>query len=529
VFKKTSIFLQHRLNQQKTRFKKRIFLVLAFLLLGGLGSILAIFLYFSMSLPSINKLSEMMLAQSSVIYDRNGEELYILHGDENRTVVPLAQIPDAVVRGTLAIEDQSFFEHHGFAWKGITKAVISELTNFGGHRMGGSTLTQQLVKNLLLSSEKTYTRKVKELILALRIELKLDKEEILGLYLNSIPYGANAYGVGQASLTFFDKNVSEIALPEAAILAALPKAPSFYSPYGPNVHSKVKFTAEELAEMEFATYDNFLAKYGEDKIVLGLLPTKLNLKNNSITVPGRTSAVLNRMQELGFIDEMQKKEAEEILLAYVFADHRSDIKAPHFVMYVRDILEKQYGKEVLQAGGLKIYTTLDYKIQAEAEKILQEQCVKNEKQYGAKNAALVTVNSKTGEILSMIGSRDYWEEENDGNVNVILSRRLPGSSFKPFAYAAAFAAGYAPGTVTFDLEMDFGNGYKPKNFDGSFRGPVSFRRALGNSLNIPAIQAGILGGLQRTYDLAEVSVPTKSDIEKAQNIFQKYFSSVIIR
>ncbi|MBT4936348.1 hypothetical protein HON22_00360, partial [Candidatus Peregrinibacteria bacterium] len=222
-----------------------------------------------------------------------------------------------------------------------------------------------------------------------------------------------------------------------------------------------------------------------------------------IIIPGRTTLVLNRMEELGYIVEKERVITEKKLAHYVFQKYRIEIKAPHFVMYVRDILEEKFGKEFVNAGGLKIYTTLDYELQQKAEEIVKDQALKNESRYGAKNASAMVVNPESGEILSMVGSRDYWDEENDGNVNIMIQRRLPGSSFKPFSYASAFLKGYAPATIAFDTETDFGNGYTPQNYDGEFRGPVSMRKALGGSLNIPAVKAGILGGLQETYNLSK--------------------------
>lgn len=466
-------------------------------------SVFLFFLWILKDLPSVSNIDNIVFAQSSIIYDRNGEELYTLHGDENRKSVSIEKIPDSVIRATIAIEDHEFYDHQGFSVTGYTKAVLSEVLHFGEHKRGGSTLTQQFVKNTFLNSEKTYTRKIKELILALQVEYNFSKDKILEMYLNSIPYGSNAFGVEQASLTFFGKEVSNIDLGEATVLASLPKAPSFYSPYGNNVHSSIDYDSEELLALEVNTYQELLETLGESRIKLGLLPLKLELNNSSeIIIPGRTSLVLGRMYDLGFISEDKKDQTEKYLSSYEFQRNVVDIKAPHFVMYVRQLLEDKYGKEFLNAGGLRIYTTLDYNLQKKAEEIVKKQAEINEERYDATNAASLVINHQTGEILSMVGSRDYFSEAIDGNVNVIMQRRLPGSSFKPFAYAAAFQAGYSPATVVFDTETDFGDGYKPQNYDGKFRGPVSLRNALGNSLNIPAIKAGVMGGQQNTYNLA---------------------------
>ncbi len=506
-FKITSIIASlHRLKSQKSGFQwlKKFMVFILFALAVATVALIIFLLWIIKDLPNISNINEIVFAESSIIYDRNGEELYTIHGDENRKTVPIEKIPDSLIKSTIAIEDATFFEHSGFSWKGYTRALLSEIVNFGSHKGGGSTLTQQFIKNTFLSSEKTYTRKIKELILSLQLEWKFEKDEILAMYLNSIPYGSNSFGVEQASLTFFGKPVEKINLAESAILAALPQAPSRYSPYDNNKTTKLIIPEEKIKEIDVSSYLELLEEIGEESIELGLLPMEIELNNGSkIIIPGRTSAVLGRMVELGFIEEEVKDKTEKELANFSFKTFRVDIKAPHFVMYVKSLLEETYGKEFVSAGGLKIYTTLDYELQKKAEEILKERSEINEKKYGAKNAALISIIPKTGEIISMVGARDYWDEENDGKVNVILQRRLPGSSFKPFAYAAAFSSGYAPATVVFDLQTDFGNNYKPKNFDGLYRGPISMRRALGNSLNIPAIKAGILGGLEKTYNIAK--------------------------
>ena len=505
--KKSSVFTRHRLKQESKKnsgIKKFLlgFMLLIFSIILAIGVFLLLIIK---DLPNISEINEIIFAQSSIIYDRNGEELYTIHGNENRKVVPIETIPDNLIQATIAIEDAAFFEHYGFSIKGFTRAVISEVVNFGAHKGGGSTLTQQFVKNTFLSSEKTYTRKIKELILSLQLELKFSKDEILGMYLNSIPYGANSHGAEQASLTFFGKGVADLSLAESTILAALPKAPTFYSPYGTHIYTSIDVPEEEIQSISAKDYSEFFQKMnGEQTIRLGLLPKKIQLANEQeIIIPGRTILVLDRMQSLGFISEQQYENAYQELLDLKFQKLRTEIKAPHFVMYVRSLLEEKYGTEFLNAGGLKIYTTLDYKLQEKAEEIVAEQAEKNEKKYNANNAALISLKPETGEILAMVGSKDYWNEEIDGNVNVILQRRLAGSSFKPFAYAAAYSQGYAPSSIFFDVETDFGDGYIPQNYNGEFIGPVSLRTALGNSLNIPSVKASILGGTQRTYNIAK--------------------------
>ena len=492
------------LKKNKSNILKFFLLGLSFTIFLSIISLTLFIIFLIKDLPNISNIKEIIFAQSSIIYDRNQVELYTLHGDENRKMVALEKIPDSLIQATLAIEDSDFFEHQGFSVKGYLKAIFSEFIYFGAHKRGGSTITQQFVKNTFLSSEKTYIRKLKELILSLQLEWKYSKEEILEMYLNSIPYGSNAFGVEQASLTFFGKKVEHLQTEESTILAALPKAPSYYSPYGSHARTKTHLNANDLQEIQAQNYGDFIKNIGAENIDFGLLPKKITIKNEqNIILQGRTNLVLNRMKTLGYLSELETELLTEKLVNFKFKKNITNIRAPHFVLYVRDLLEEKYGKDIVNAGGLKIYTTLDYKLQKYAEKVVTEQVEKNTKFYQAKNAALVAVQPQTGEIIAMVGSKDYWDKENDGNVNVILQRRLPGSSFKPFAYAAAFNAGYSPATVVFDLETDFGNGYKPQNYDGNFRGPVSFRYALGNSLNIPAIKAGIVGGLNKTYNLAK--------------------------
>lgn len=501
-----SIIARHKQQEGKIQasFLKKL-MYAGGLFLASIIVLSSIFLLFIVKdLPNLSNINEIIFSESSIIYDRDGEELYTLHGDENRKIIPSSEIPDDLVFSTMAIEDDKFFEHHGFSFTGIIKAVLSEVLHFGEHKQGGSTLTQQFVKNTFLTREKTYTRKIKELILSLQIEWKFSKDDIMAMYLNSIPYGSNAYGVEQASQMFFGKHAQNLTLAESVILAALPQAPTYYSPYGEHIRTSINLPEEEIKNISANNYAEFLDAVGEDILEWGLLPKKQELRPKvQIMLPGRTSLVLNRMRDLGFISKSLRDETEIQLTNFTFKKYHTEIKAPHFVMYVRDILEQKYGKEFVQAGGLKIYTTLDSKLQEFAEITLKDQVEKNIKRYGANNAALISAIPKTGEILAMVGSRDYWNEEIDGNVNVNLQRRLPGSSFKPFAYAAAFSAGYAPATVLFDLETDFGNDYKPKNFDGTFHGPITMRNALGHSLNIPAIKTGMLGGLQRTYDIAK--------------------------
>ena len=414
----------------------------------------ATFAFFAKDLPDPEEVLARSIAQSTKIYDRTGQVLlYEVHGEQKRTVVPLENIPLIMRRATLAAEDDKFYEHFGLDISSLVRAL---LTSGGG---GASTITQQYIKNALLTSERTVARKIKEIILTLELERRYSKDDILGFYLNQIPYGANAYGVEAAAQTFFGKSIKDVTLVEAATLAALPKAPSYLSPYGSN--------PEALA--------------------------------------ARRQYVLNRLAKLKYITDAEKEAAKNSKVA--FTPQRAAIVAPHFVFYVRELLESRYGKEVLETGGLKITTTLDATLQGEAEKIVQDRAADNEKRFKIGNAAAVVLDPATGQILSLVGSRDYFDQTHDGNVNVITRLRQPGSSFKPFVYAAAFEKGYTPNTTIFDAETVFltaaNKSYLPNNYDGLFRGPVSMRSALAQSLNIPAVKTLYLVGVEPALQYAE--------------------------
>ncbi len=449
---------------------KRVF---AWIILGGLAFALSVLLIFTLlvaflaiGLPDVRNFDKLAGIESTIIYDREGGILYTIHGEENRKYVPLSEISPYLQQATIAIEDDQFYEHSGFDIPGIAKGALYEIFGIGGRR-GGSTITQQLAKNAFLSSKRTYTRKLKELILSIRLERAYDKNKILELYLNRIPYGNNAYGAEMATKMYFGKMAKDLTLGEASILAALPKAPTFYSPYGPNLYSKSE---------------------GGTDYTIGLIGTA--------QIPGRADIVLKRMNELGFINDDKQLTALDEIRHIAFQKYREVIKAPHFVFYIKTLLEEQFGKDVMAQGGLQVYTTLDPKLQTVAETAIAEQIKFSKDAHGVSNAALFSLNAKTGEILSMVGSADYFDEEAHGNVNHVFAKRQPGSSFKPFVYAKAFLNGYGPATVLYDTPTNFGSNYKPQNYDGIFQGPMSIRRALGQSRNIPALKAYFLAGQQ---------------------------------
>ncbi|MFA5131583.1 MAG: PBP1A family penicillin-binding protein [Patescibacteria group bacterium] len=442
----------------KKSLKKKLFLsaltLLGIFIIVGLATVA----WLSRDLPNPNQLINRQIAQSTKIYDRTGENvLYEISGDERRTLVPLKDIPNYVKEATVSIEDKNFYKHGAFSiWAMARTAVTNVIYR---RSAGGSTLTQQFIKNAVLSNEKTFTRKIKELILAYQLEKKFSKDDILQMYLNEIPYGSNAYGVEAASEKYFGKSVRDVSLPEAAILAALPQSPSRYSPYG----------------------------------------------DNKDILLSRKDYVLDLMAEQGYISAEERDNAKKQEI--VFKPRDNNITAPHFVMYIKEMLAEKYGEKMVEQEGLKIYTTLDLYKQKIAEQIITEKTKDYPTKYGANNAALVSIDPKTGQILAMVGSRDYFDDSIDGQVNVATRPRQPGSSMKPIVYAALFEKGYTPNTILYDVVTNFStdpaNPYTPHDYDLKERGPVTIRQALAGSLNVPAVKAIYLAGINNVIDLAE--------------------------
>lgn len=409
-------------------------------------------LWWSRDLPDPENINDRRVAESTKIFDASGSHLLYEIGEVHRTRIPLDRISLQLRQATLAAEDDQFYTHRGLDLTGIGRALFVNLT--GGSLQGGSTITQQLIKNSILTPERTLRRKVKEAVLALELEQRFSKDQILEMYLNDIPYGSQAYGVEAAAQAFFAKSAADVSLAEAATLAALPKAPSYYSPYGSHF--------EDLKR--------------------------------------RQEHILERMVALNMISREQTDEAKAVELK--FQPRREAISAPHFVFYVKEQLEEQFGERLVEQGGLKVTTTLNADLQKEAENILKEKQASLQK-LGASNAAVVAINPKNGDIVTMVGSIDYFNEEIDGNVNVAVRHRSPGSSIKPFVYAAAWQKGYTPQTILVDAETDFGKGYKPKNFSLQERGPVTMKTALATSLNIPAVKTLYLAGVKNSTQLAQ--------------------------
>jgi 1A family penicillin-binding protein len=420
------------------------------LLIIGLGLLLQ-------QLPSPRRLtSKDNFAVSTLIYDRHGELLYEIYGDQNRVPIKLADLPPHVAQATIAIEDQNFYHHFGFDVLGIIRALKNNLTSQSTE--GGSTITQQLVKNAFLTKEKTLQRKFKELVLAMLTEIMYSKDEILEMYLNYISYGGTAVGIEAASRKYFDKSANQLSLAEASLLAGLPQAPSRYSPFA----SEPQVARDRQAE------------------------------------------VLRRMAEEKFISPLQAQEAMGSQLE--FALSKTDISAPHFVFYVRDLLYEEYGEEMVEKGGLRVYTTLDLDLQETVQASVSAEIADLVRHRVSNGAALVT-KPNTGEILAMVGSKDYFDDEIDGQVNLTLRQRQPGSSIKPLMYATTFEEKTLnPGSILLDIPTCFQVAgqpeYCPKNYDGSFKGPVTIRRSLGNSLNIPAVKALSTVGVEKFIDQA---------------------------
>ena len=427
-----------------------------FILFVAGGFTLSFWYFILRDLPSPKRLIDREQEVSTKIYDRNGILLYTIYKDKNRTPVGLEEIPMHVRLATLAAEDAEFYTHPGFSVRGIIRAVGKNIRQ--KELAGGSTITQQLVKNALLSPEKTITRKIREIILSIGVEAVFKKDEILEMYLNEVSYGGTAYGIQEASRVYFAKDVSELTISESAILAGLPKSPTKFSPFGSN---------PELAIL-------------------------------------RQKEVLNLMRVNKFITEEEEKKALEHEV--VFAPDKTDIKAPHFVMYVRQMLVETYSEEVVEKGGLEVITSLDYSIQELAQAAVEREIAKlSSLRVG--NGAAIVINPKTGEILAMVGSKDYFDTAADGNVNVTTRPRQPGSAIKVVNYAYALSTNFTPASIISDTPVTFAvtnlPPYTPRNYDGSYRGNISLRSALAESRNIPAVKVLASYGVTKMVETGE--------------------------
>ncbi len=447
-------------------FVKNAILVLGVLLAAGSIGVLGLFAYVSRDLPDPNSLTDRAVSQTTKIYDRTGEHLlYEIYGEENRTLVKFQEglckdatdldvdpngIPLRALQATIAAEDHAFCSHHGISYKGLLRAAL-----FGGSRGGGSTLTQQLVKNAILTNERTLTRKVKELILSIELERRYAKDEILQIYFNEIPYGSTFYGIGAAAQNYFGKSTKDLTLGEIATLAALPQLPTFYLNNPDRLKIRRDFILDEMTDLDFIS-----------------LEEATEAKNFETPVKSRVS----------------------------------NIKAPHFVEYVKVLLAEKFGTRQVEEGGFRVLTSLDFDKQVIAEEEVVKGVEERGEQYGFNDAALVAIDPKNGHILAMVGSADYFNNEINGKVNVALRPRQPGSSFKPIVFAKAFEAGYTPNTILWDVRTDFPTEtgtYSPNNYDLGERGPIRMREALQGSLNIPAVKTVYLAGVEASIAFAE--------------------------
>lgn len=423
-----------------------------------------LFLWYSRDLPKPGQLITSQHSDATRIYDRHGTLLYSVYQDENRTYVKLDKIPKQLEEATIAIEDKDFYKNNGFSPIAYLRVLKNYVT--GNGLGGGSTITQQLVKNVLLEdSRRVLSRKIKELILAIQVNQRYSKDQILEMYLNNIPYGGTAVGVEAASEQYFGKSAKDLDLAQSAFLAGLPQNPSVYTPFSGN-------------------------KY----------------------YVGRTKAVLKQMVNDHYITQAQSDKAYKEIEGFKFARQKdATIKAPHFVMYVKQKLAEQFGEQMVTTGGLQVTTTLDYPIEKKTEEIVKSE-IAGLKSYKVSNGAAIVADPKTGEILAMDGSADYFDDNNDGNFNVAISNtRQPGSSLKPLMYATAFEKGYTPATLLMDVQTSFPTGvagqpdYVPVNYDGKYHGPVQVRYALANSFNVPAVKmlamVGVTPVMQKAYDM----------------------------
>ncbi len=466
-----AILWHHSKTMWRPKSWKRFFFIVAGV---GVGCIIIgalVLVYYIRQVPDTSLLALRRVNESTKIYDRSETTiLFDVHGEEKRTIIAWEQMPPSIKNAILAAEDSSFYKHGGIDIRGIARALYNDIKGLNASE-GGSTITQQLVKNAIVGKQKSISRKIKEAILALQVERAYSKDYIFWTYLNQIPFGSNTYGIEAASQTFFGKHAEQLTIAEAAMLASVIKAPTYYSPYG----------------------------------------------NHTDQLTTRSTYILGRMKNLGTITTAEYDNA--IANPPQAKSAKNHFAAAHFVIMVRDYLIQKYGEDLVENGGLKVITTLDKDKQDLAEELVTKYGDINAKKYKADNAALVAVDPRTGQLLALVGSRDYWDIEHSGNYNVAIQNiRQPGSSFKPFAYATAFAKGYGDSTILFDLRTEFNplcnpsgdqvkasdgsDCYHPKDYSGTFSGPVSLRQALGRSLNVPAVKILYLAGITDTVETA---------------------------
>lgn len=500
-----------RLHAARKRRGRATSLLIAAVILIVLGMLVLIILWFT--LPNIDDPATMFPAQSTVILDRNGVELYRLFSEQDRTYVRGDRISNNVKEATIAIEDERFLERGGcFDVIGFSRAVLSQIAPSMFVRSGGSTLTQQFAKNALVGRKRSVWRKVRELMLACQLEHRYDKNELLELYLNWIPYGQNAYGIEQAARTYFATSAKDLSLAQSAVLAGMLQRPSYFSPYGSHRYTAVSDGVKRKIAARQITAASQIA---ENQVMIGLIGHTVGSGSTAVYVGGRTDQVLKNMLDQKMISPDEYNKALSDFVSLHFAPERQNIRAPHFVLSVQNQVQQSLGidETILQQGGLRITTTLDWDLQQAAEKAVKAHRDDVRKRFGANNMALVSLSPITREILAYVGNADFADDEHEGKIDMARSPRQPGSSFKAFTYLSAYETGYGPGSVVYDVPTKFGTD-EPDNYDGTFWGLITMRQALGGSRNIPAIKAFFLGGGEEPLLslAARMGVTTPSDL-----------------
>ena len=546
MYKKRSAHKKKYLGHALSAKKIILYLLLGFILLWGISAIV-LYKKYIQDLPSIAELENLEIAEASTIYDREWNELYNIF-EEKRTYVRYESINENMIHAIVAWEDKRFFENPWVDLIGLIRAVLYRVIGKSDSLQGTSTLTQQLIRNTIITNERTAERKIKEIYLAYKLTNDVSKQKILELYLNKISFGSNAFWIEQAAKTFFGKSAQELSVLESSVLASLPKWPTYYSPYNnydrvmgyPYIYSEEEkentlnlITQEEIGTnnaavnslrdfignlklekisdsrallcwlqreklKQYISVDNdwcSILDYSEFLSLLNGIKIQIDESNIIEYQTGRKDFILWRMLEDGYINFDDYKESLLSSFGYKFEEYRENIKYPHFVFYIREYLEQQYGKEVIEKWWFKVYTSIDPVLQEKAEEIVKKYSEANERSFGASNAALVSIDNKTGEIVAMVWGRDYFDQENKWNVNIITSRLQPGSTFKPFVYSMA-VDNEVIGTKTpvYDVKTVFPWNYIPNNFDGKFRGKMNITTALNYSRNIPAVKMFFLAG-----------------------------------
>lgn len=477
-----------------------------------LGVLYALFLW--ITLPDIKDPASLLASQSTVILDRNGVELYRLFSEEDRTYVPGEKIPEYMKQAIISIEDERFYDRGCLD----ARALARVLFRFG-QAGGASTITRQLARNALdLKNENIINRKLKELILGCQMEWRFEKDDLLELYLNWIPFGSNAYGIEQASSSYFGKSASGITLAESAVLASLPQRPSYFSPFGSHVHTTV---SDEIMQKILSGKIELASEIPDDEINIGLLGGYVGTGSTTVYVGGRADQVLRNMQDQGYITDADRLSALDELETIEFQPSRENIRAAHFVLWVRDqvldILSGSAEEGLLEQGGLRVETTLDWRLQEAAENVVAFHKEDIANRFGAENMALIAMEPESNHILAYVGNMDYNDEEHGGKIDMVQAPRQPGSSFKPFVYATAFQKGYGPATVLWDVPTKIGDD-EPQNFDGSHWGLINIRQALGGSRNIPAAKAYFMAGEENQILTLVSAMGAPSPLERKKQL-----------